>query len=204
MLIPEFLITSFIVVLMPGTGVIYTVSTGLAKGAKASLAAASGCTMGIVPHLVASVFGLAAILHASALAFQVFKFLGVLYLAYLAWMMWKESGVVEFNSERVEKSYPKIALRAFLINILNPKLSIFFLAFLPQFVPAGAEPPISYMLTLSGIFMLMTLVVFIGYGVLASKVRYYVSQSPRMIQGIQRVFAGLFVALGVKLAAMER
>jgi threonine/homoserine/homoserine lactone efflux protein len=204
MYITEFLITSLIIVLMPGTGVIYTVSTGLTKGAKASLAAAVGCTGGIVPHLVASVFGLAAILHASALAFQLFKFLGVLYLAYLAWMMWKESGVVEFSSEGVEKSYSKIALRALLINILNPKLSIFFLAFLPQFVPTNAASPISYMLTLSGVFMLMTLVVFICYGLLASKVRYYLTQSPRMVQGIQRVFAGMFVALGVKLAAMER
>jgi threonine/homoserine/homoserine lactone efflux protein len=204
MLIPEFLITSFIIVLMPGTGVIYTVSTGLSKGAKASLAAATGCTMGIVPHLVASVFGLAAILHASAVAFQIFKFLGVLYLAYLAWIMWKESGGVDFRSECVEKSYSKIALRAFLINILNPKLSIFFLAFLPQFVPVGAESPIAYMLTLSGVFMFMTLIVFICYGLLASKVRYYVSRSPRTIQRMQRVFAGLFVALGVKLAAMER
>jgi threonine/homoserine/homoserine lactone efflux protein len=204
MYITEFFITSLIIVLMPGTGVIYTVSTGLSKGAKASMAAAVGCTGGIVPHLVASVFGLAAILHASALAFQLFKFLGVLYLAYLAWMMWKESGVVEFNNERVEKSYPKIALRALLINILNPKLSIFFLAFLPQFVPTNAASPISYMLTLSGVFMLMTLVVFICYGLLANKVRYYLTQSPRMVQGIQRVFAGLFVALGVKLAAMER
>jgi threonine/homoserine/homoserine lactone efflux protein len=204
MYVTEFLITSLIIVLMPGTGVIYTVSTGLTQGAKASLAAAIGCTGGIVPHLIASVFGLAAILHTSALAFQVFKLLGVLYLAYLAWVMWQESGTVEFGSGRVEGSYAKIALRAFLINIFNPKLSIFFLAFLPQFVPVDAESPISYMLILSGVFMLMTLVVFIGYGLLANKVRYYVSQSPRMIQRIQRVFAGLFVVLGMKLAAMEK
>lgn len=204
MLIPEFLITSFIIVLMPGTGVIYTVSIGLSKGAKASLAAAIGCTVGIVPHLLASVFGLAAILHASAVAFQIFKFFGVLYLLYLAWSMWKESGRVEFKSERVEKGYSKIALQAFLINILNPKLSIFFLAFLPQFVPVAAESPISNMFTLCAVFMFMTLAVFICYGVLASRVRYFASQSPRMIRRIQRLFAGMFVVLGVKLAAMER
>jgi threonine/homoserine/homoserine lactone efflux protein len=189
---------------MPGTGVIYTVSTGLTKGAKASIAAALGCTAGILPHLIASVFGLAALLHASALAFQVFKFLGVLYLAYLAWAMWKESGAVDFEHGSDEASYAKIAMRAFLINILNPKLSIFFLAFLPQFVPTSSESPVSYMLVLCGVFMLMTLVVFIGYGLLANKVRYYVSTSPIMIQRIQRLFAGLFVALGMKLAFMER
>ncbi|MCB1756466.1 MAG: LysE family translocator [Gammaproteobacteria bacterium] len=204
MMIIEFLITSFIVVLMPGTGVIYTVSTGLTRGARASIFAAVGCTAGIIPHLVASVFGLAAILHASALAFQVFKVFGVLYLAYLAWVMWKESGSIAFHSSPGEAGFVKIAVRAFLINILNPKLSIFFLAFLPQFVPAGTESPVGHMLVLSGVFMLMTFVVFIGYGLLATQVRFYASNSPKLIQGMQRVFAGLFVALGARLAVMER
>lgn len=200
----EFLITSLIVVLIPGTGVLYTVSTGLTKGWKASIFAAFGCTAGIIPHLVASVFGLAAILHTSAVAFQILKFLGVLYLAYLAWEMWKDSGRIKLDNRYSEKKYWKIAVRAFLINILNPKLSIFFLAFLPQFVPTDAQNPIPYMLYLSAAFMLMTLIVFIGYGILANQVRLYVSQSPKIVQGIQRVFSGLFVAIGFKLATMER
>ncbi|MCG7993948.1 MAG: LysE family translocator [Candidatus Thiodiazotropha taylori] len=200
----EFLITSLIVVLIPGTGVLYTVSTGLTKGWKASIFAAFGCTAGIIPHLVASVFGLAAILHTSAVAFQILKFLGVLYLAYLAWEMWKDSGRIKLDNRYSEKEYWKIAVRAFLINILNPKLSIFFLAFLPQFVPGDAQNPIPYMLYLSAAFMLMTLIVFIGYGILANQVRLYVSQSPKIVQGIQRVFSGLFVAIGFKLATMER
>lgn len=204
MLLTEFLITTFVIVLIPGTGVVYTLSTGLTQGWRASLFAALGCTAGIVPHLIASILGLAAILHTSALAFQVFKFLGVLYLAYLAWGMWKESGAIQLESGKGESGYGRIALRAVLINILNPKLSIFFLAFLPQFVPAGAVSPMPYMLFLSGIFMLMTLIVFAGYGVLAHRVRRYVSQSPRIVQRIQRVFSGLFVAMGVKLATMER
>lgn len=200
----EFLITSLIVVLIPGTGVLYTVSTGLTKGWKASIFAAFGCTAGIIPHLVASVFGMAAILHTSAVAFQILKFLGVLYLAYLAWEMWKESGRIKLDNRYSEKEYWKIAVRAFLINILNPKLSIFFLAFLPQFVPTDAQNPIPEMLYLSAAFMLMTLMVFIGYGILANQVRLYVSQSPKIVQGIQRVFSGLFMAIGFKLATMER
>jgi threonine/homoserine/homoserine lactone efflux protein len=204
MILPEFLITSLIIVLMPGTGVIYTLSIGLLRGGKAATVAALGCTLGIVPHLVASMLGLAAILHASALAFQVFKWLGVLYLAYLAWTMWQESGVIQLDAKQSEKSYAQIALRAVLINVLNPKLSIFFLAFLPQFIPAGAESPLPHMLVLSAVFMLMTLVVFIGYGLLARQVRFYLANSPLLMRNIQRVFAGLFVALGVKLAAMER
>ena len=204
MFVTEFLITSFIVVLMPGTGVMFTMSAGLSQGARAALSAAVGCTFGIVPHLVASVFGLAAILHTSAVAFQVFKLLGVLYLAYLAWTLWRESGAISFGSRPPRARLRAIALRAFLINILNPKLSIFFLAFLPQFVPAETASPVTQMLALSGVFMGMTLVVFCAYGLLANQVRDYVSRSPRIIQGTQRVFVGVFLALGVKLAAMER
>lgn len=200
----EFWITSLIVVLLPGTGVIFTVSTGLTSGRRSSIFAALGCTAGIVPHLVASVFGLAAILHASSVAFQTLKYLGVIYLAYLAWTMWRESGVLEFDNAPREKGPIKTTVTAFLINILNPKLSIFFLAFLPQFVPQNSASPIYYMLLLSAIFMAMTLAVFVMYGLFADFVRSYVSGSPRLVKWIQRVFSGIFVAMGVKLATVDR
>lgn len=200
----EFLVTSLIVVLLPGTGVIFTVSTGLTGGRRSSIFAALGCTAGIVPHLVASVFGLAAILHASSVAFQTLKYLGVIYLAYLAYKMWKESGVLEFDNEPASRGALKTTVTAFLINILNPKLSIFFLAFLPQFVPRDATSPISHMLMLSAIFMLMTLAVFVLYGLFADFVRSYISGSPRAVRWVQRSFSGIFVAMGVKLAMAER
>ena len=200
----EFFLTSLIVVLLPGTGVIYTISTGLTQGSKASVFAALGCTVGIVPHLLACIFGVAAILHTSAVAFQVFKLLGVLYLAYLAWAMWRESGAIEFSPKVKETALAKISIRGFLINILNPKLSIFFLAFLPQFVPESTTSALPTLLMLSGIFMLMTFMVFVGYGLLAHHVRHFVIRSPRHIQSIQKMFAGLFIALGVKLALSER
>ncbi|MEW7991363.1 MAG: LysE family translocator [Candidatus Thiodiazotropha sp.] len=204
MFLTEFLLTSLIVVLVPGTGVLFTVSTGLTSGWRASIFAAIGCTLGILPHLVASVFGLAAILHTSAVVFQLFKLLGVCYLLYLAWTMWKQSGALRFDGAPVSDGYGRTAVQAFLINILNPKLSLFFLAFLPQFVPADAANPIASMLGLSMVFMLMTLVVFIGYGILANQIRGYLSQSPRLVRRIQRLFSGLFLAMGLKLAAMER
>ena len=200
----EFIFTSLIVVLLPGTGVIYTVSTGLTQGGRASIYAAAGCTAGIVPHLCASIFGVAAILHTSGLAFQIFKIIGVLYLGYLAWAMWQESGAIEFKSKDKDTNFGKIALRGFLINILNPKLSIFFLAFLPQFVPQSVATALPRLLALSGVFMLMTLIVFIGYGLLANRVRYFVVNSPQHLQNTQRVLSGLFVALGFKLALSER
>jgi len=200
----EFLVTSLVVVLVPGTGVIYTVSTGLVFGLKASIAAAFGCTAGIIPHLLASIMGLAALLHMSAVAFQALKFAGVGYLLYLAWTMWRENDAINFASSNREKGLLKIASRGFLINILNPKLSIFFLAFLPQFVPASSTTPLVRLLSLSAVFMTMTLFIFILYGAFANGIRTYAVTSPGLLQKFQRSFAVIFAALGVKLALAEQ
>jgi threonine/homoserine/homoserine lactone efflux protein len=200
----DFMFTSLIVVLIPGTGVIYTVSTGLFVGWRASIAAALGCTAGIIPHLAASILGLSAILHMSAVAFQVLKFAGVAYLLYLAWVMWRETGGIAFNSPSSRKGLGQIALKGFLINILNPKLSIFFLAFLPLFVSSEAASPIFQLFLLSVVFMVMTLIVFIFYGLSANGVRSKVVSSPRLIVWMQRSFAATFAALGIKLAMTEQ
>lgn len=201
MLSTEFILTSLVVVLIPGTGVIYTVSTGLFSGWRASIAAATGCTFGIVPHLLASILGLSAILHMSALAFQVIKFAGVVYLFYLAWSMWRETGALSFDAPEQTRTSWQIAVRGVLINILNPKLSIFFLAFLPQFVRTGGTmAPVVQMLFFSGLFMLMTLIVFIGYGLFAHSVRSLIVASRKRMIRVQRTFALVFAALGAKLA----
>ena len=200
----EFIITSLIVVLIPGTGVIYTISTGLFQGWRASIFAALGCTAGIVPHLIASIMGLATILHMSAMAFQLIKFIGVAYLLYLAWSMWKVSGTLILKGEQNRMNTWRICIKGFLINILNPKLSLFFLAFLPQFVPSQIDAPIINMLVLSCIFMGMTLLVFILYGLFANSVRVYVVNSPKVIKSTQRTFAVIFAMLGAKLAMAER
>ena len=204
MLSTEFLLTSLVVVLIPGTGVIYTVSTGLFLGWRASIAAALGCTVGIIPHLSASILGLSAILHMSALAFQGVKFVGVTYLLYLAWSMWRETGGFEFNSPSPKHGLRQIATRGFLINILNPKLSIFFLAFLPLFVSPNTSSPMAEMFFLSVVFMAMTLTIFILYGISANGVRRYVVNSPRLIVWLQRSFAATFAAFGAKLAMTDQ
>lgn len=199
----EFLLTSLVVVLVPGTGVIYTVSTGLFLGWRASIAAAVGCTAGIIPHLTASILGLAAILHMSALAFQALKYAGAVYLLYLAWGMWRETGALQFDAPATRRGVRQIITRGFLINILNPKLSIFFLAFLPLFVSPEGKSPTLQMLILSVVFMAMTLVIFILYGLLADAVRRHVVESPKVVIWTQRSFAAIFAALGVKLALTE-
>jgi threonine/homoserine/homoserine lactone efflux protein len=200
----EFLITSLIVVLIPGTGVIYTISNGLFHGWRASILASVGCTAGIVPHLLATILGLAALLHVSAIAFQIVKFIGVAYLFYLAWSMWKDTGTFKLQETNDKKKAQDIILQGFLINILNPKLSIFFLAFLPQFVPASVEAPVMNMIFLSITFMVMTFIVFVLYGIFAGSLRTYILHSPKIMKRAQRSFAVTFAALGTKLAFTDQ
>jgi len=200
----EFLITSFIVVVSPGTGVLYTLATGLSRGSRASVVAAFGCTLGIVPHMAAAIVGVAALLHASAVAFQTFKYVGVAYLLYMAWNALREHGALRVETEVGRRSAMQVTVTAVLINILNPKLSIFFLAFLPQFVGADEPQPLSRMLELSGVFMLMTFVVFVGYGLFAAAIRTHVIARPRVLTWMRRAFAGAFVVLGARLALADR
>lgn len=201
----DFLLTSLVVVLIPGTGVLFTVSTGLVRGRRASVFAALGCTAGILPHLLAAVLGLAAVLHMSAVAFQGLKLAGAAYLLYLAWATWRDTGALAVDAATAAPASARgLLVRAFLLNILNPKLSIFFLAFLPQFVVPGALSPLAQMLALSGVFMAMTFVVFVAYGVLANAFRHAVVESPRVQSWLRRGFAAAFAGLGANLALTER
>jgi threonine/homoserine/homoserine lactone efflux protein len=200
----DFLVTSLIIVASPGIGVLYTLAAGLSRGWRASVIAAFGCTLGIVPHMLAAVLGLAALLHTSALAFQLLKYLGVAYLLYMAWSSLKEQGALKIEQEIGARSATQVIVSAILVNILNPKLSIFFLAFLPQFVSAEEPQPLARMLTLSAVFMLLTFVVFVGYGVFAASVRTHVISRPRVLTWLRRSFAGAFAALGAKLALADR
>lgn len=200
----EFLITSLIVVLIPGTGVVFTVSTGIIQGRRASVFAAIGCTAGIVPHLLATVLGLAAVLHTSALAFQVLKFAGVAYLFYIAFATWRDKAAFVVDSTSSASSATSLVTKAFLLNILNPKLTIFFLAFLPQFVQPNAAAPLAQLLLLSGVFMAMTFAVFVVYGFLAHAFRKAVIESPRVQSWLRRGFAAAFAGLGANLALSEK
>lgn len=200
----EFLITSLIVILIPGTGVIYTVSTGIVQGRKASVYAALGCTAGIVPHLLATVLGLAAVMHTSALAFQVLKYAGVAYLFYLAYATWRDTSAFAVDGAMSKTSATGLVVKAFLLNILNPKLTIFFLAFLPQFVEPGSAQPLLQLLLLSAVFMAMTFAVFVVYGFVAHAFRRLVVDSARVQSWLRYGFAAAFAGLGAKLAASEK
>jgi len=198
-----FLLTTLVIVATPGTGVLYTLAAGLSRGARASVVAAVGCTLGIVPHMLAAITGLAALLHTSALAFQVLKYLGVAYLIFMAWGMLRARGALTVE-ETAPLSATKVIISGVLINILNPKLTIFFFAFLPQFVSADQTHASLRMLELSGVFMLVTLAVFVVYGVFAAAVRNQIISRPRVLTWMRRGFGGAFLALAGRLAFTER
>ncbi|WP_372425030.1 LysE family translocator [Salinarimonas chemoclinalis] len=200
----EFLLTSLIVVVSPGTGVLYTLATGLSRGTRASIVAAFGCTLGIVPHIAAAITGLAAVLHTSALAFEILRYLGVAYLLWMAWRTLKEHGALTVDENLAPISASRTIVRGILLNVLNPKLSIFFFAFLPQFVSPTDPAVLSRMLTLSAVFMLMTFAVFVVYGAFAASMRRMVVSNPGVLVWMRRTFAGAFAALGAQLAFSAR
>ena len=200
----EFLITSLVVVISPGPGALLTVAAGLSGGARAAAVTALGCTLGIVPHLLAAVTGLAALLHASATAFDILRYAGVAYLLYMGWATWRSPAALEVRADAPARSTGGRIAEAMLVNLLNPKLSLFFLTFLPQFIAPGEAQPAERMAQLSLVFMAMTLVVFLGYGVFAARFRDQVLQRPSVLVWLRRGFAAAFVALGGKLALLQR
>ena len=200
----DFLLITLIIVASPGTGVIYTLAAGLARGSRASILAAFACTLGIVPHLAAAMMGLAALLHTSALAYELVKYAGVGYLLYMAWQSLRERGALKVERSAGARTNVRVIVDGILINILNPKLSIFFVAFLPQFIAADEASPLLRMLELSGVFMAMTFIVFAIYGLFAAAMRDHVITRPSVMTWMRRAFAAAFVALGVKLALAER
>jgi len=200
----SFLLTALVVCLIPGTGALFTLAAALGRGARAGVIAAFACTLGTLPHLVAAVTGLAAVLHASGVAFEVVKYAGVVYLLWMAWSTWRDTGALKVDSSDQPTRLRSVIVSGIGVNLLNPKLTIFFFAFLPQFVPASAESTTAWMLGLGAVFVAMTFVVFAAYALAAAAVRDQVLARPRVLQGIRRTFAASFVALGGRLALESR
>jgi len=196
----QFLLTALVVVIIPGTGVVYTLALGLGQGRRAALWAATGCTFGIIPHLAAATLGLAAVLHTSALLFTAVKWAGVAYLLYLAWQALKDGGALNVQASGTRTSGWRIARRGALINILNPKLSIFFLALLPPFLSGNPASATLEMAVLGGVFMALTFIVFAFYGIFAAVARRKLLGSARIMAWLSRSFAALFAALAGRLA----
>lgn len=202
---PEFAITALIVVATPGTGALYTIATGFAEGPRRSIIAAFGCTLGIVPHMAAALTGLAALLHGSPMAFNILKLLGIAYLAYMAYgLIVSKAASPTMVDGANGRTAPEIVMKAILINLLNPKLSLFFLAFLPQFIDATAPDAMGRMIEASLAFMALTFIVFAIYGLSAASIRRHVLGRPGIATWINRTFGVAFLAMATKLAMAQR
>lgn len=198
---PEFLLAALIVVLIPGTGVLYTIATAITRGWSASASAAFGCTLGILPAIAASFIGLSALMHSGALAYTILKYTGAAYLAYLAYQTWNDRGPISLSRD-LPTSHIKLATTGALINVLNPKLSIFFLAFLPQFIdPSRAVQP--QLALMSAVFMAMTFGVFLIYGALAARAGQ-VLRKPKAATWIRNSAALAFAGFSARLALSDR
>lgn len=199
-----FLLTSLVIVALPGTGALITLSAGVSRGARAGVTAAFGCTLGIVPHLIAAVSGTAALLRASGVAFDGLRIVGVAYLLVMALATWRDRSELVLEEGPSDRPPARVIGSAILANLLNPKLTVFFFAFLPQFVPAHAPDEVARLLLLSGVFMAMTFIVFCAYGAAASAARRHIIGRPQVVRRLRRVFAASFLGLGIKLAATSR
>ena len=199
-----FLLTSFVICVSPGTGALFSIAAGISRGARAGVVAAVACTLGVVPHMVAALTGLAALLHASGVAFAVVKYLGVAYLAWMAWSTWRDTGAPQVEGDQQRRTVRQVLLSGITVNLLNPKLTVFFFAFLPQFVPAGSPHALLHMLVLSSVFMAMTFLVFLVYALAAAAMRERVLARPQLIVRLRRVFAACFLALSGRLALESR
>lgn len=200
----SFLLTALVICVTPGTGALFTLAAALGRGARAGLLAAFACTLGTLPHLVAAITGLAALLQASGVAFEVVKYAGVAYLLWMAWTTWRDTGALQVGSADGPAGWRPVIVSGVGVNLLNPKLTIFFFAFLPQFVPAGSDRSVLWMLGLGAVFVGMTFVVFAAYALAAAAVREQVLTRPRVVQRVRRAFAATFVVLSGRLALETR
>lgn len=194
---PEFLFTAFIVCLVPGIGVVYTLSSTLGQGFRAGLWASLGCTIATLVHLAVALGGLAAVLHTSALLFQTIKYAGVAYLLYMAWGTLKGTGGLALEAA-APQSVAQLVWRGIILNLLNPKLPLFFVAFLPQFMAVNDGPFV--MAELGVVFAVLTFLTFLFYTALAASGRQAILSRPAVMAWMRRAFAASFAALGVRLA----
>lgn len=199
----DFLLTTLIIVATPGTGALYTLAAALGGGRRSAIIAAFGCTLGIIPHMLAAALGLAALVAAEPRLFEAIRYAGIAYLVWMAIGLWRSGLAADPAAEPRQQAW-RIIRKAVLINLLNPKLSLFFLAFLPQFVTPADPAPLVTMALLSLVFMAMTFVVFALYGVAASGMRQGLVTRPRRMRAVNRFLSGGFLVMAGKLALAQR
>jgi len=201
----EFLLTSLVVVLIPGTGVVYTVSSSIGGGRRRGMFAAFGCTLGIVPHMLAAMLGLSAVMQAGSMAFEVVRWAGVAYLIFMGASMIREAGTLPLDGEDAPaEPMGHVVRRAILLNVLNPKLTVFFFAFLPQFLDASPGLFDAELIWLGAVFMLMTFAVFAVYAYASAAFRDLVLAALVARRWVERALGAFLIGFAAKLAFTDR
>lgn len=196
----SFLMTSIVITATPGAGALFTIAAGISRGARAGMIAAIGCTLGIVPHLVLALTGVAVVVSTNRALFEALRWLGVGYMLSLAWGMWRDERGFAAGEGSVQPRATRVIREAVLVNLLNPKLTIFFFVFLPMFVGGSASAAPLQLAGLGAAFMVITLVIFGVYGVAAARLGRFVTARPRINRLLGRGFAVTFVVLAGLLA----
>ncbi|NTW53127.1 MAG: LysE family translocator [Chlorobiaceae bacterium] len=199
-----FFSSALLLALSPGPDNLFVIAQSAQNGRAAGLVVTLGLCTGLVGHSLAVAFGLAAIVRASAMAFTLLKAAGALYLLYLAWQAWRAGSNAEQGDAAPALSSRSLYRRGIVMNLTNPKVSLFFLAFLPQFVDARHGSMALQFLQLGLIFILATLIVFGVLSLVAGGLGERFRRSPSSLKIINRIAAAVFVALAVKLAFSER
>jgi threonine/homoserine/homoserine lactone efflux protein len=199
-----FIVSGLLLNMTPGVDTLYIVGRGTTQGWRAGAVAALGIGAGCIVHTLAAAAGLSAILATSATAFMLIKWVGAAYLVYLGVTLLLSRSRAGARVAPPRATLSRVFAQGFLTNVLNPKVALFFLAFLPQFIAADEGHPLLRMLQLSGAFMAMTFAVFVLYGLFAASVRDRIVTRPAAMTWLRRGFAGAFAALGARLALAER
>jgi len=200
-----FIGASFILCLVPGPDNIYVLTQGMTKSKKAAIITTLGLTTGLIIHTSAAAFGISAIFQTSEMAFNIVKYIGALYLLYIAYQAFKyRNEPLDLSVQDSKSELKKLYIKGFIMNILNPKVSIFFLAFLPQFItPTSGNIPLQ-MITLGSIFMVMTVLVFSFIGIAGNMLSSKLLEKPSIVKYMNILTSFVLVSLGLKLALSSR
>jgi len=200
-----FLGASMALTLAPGPDNIFVVTTGITRGRRAAIITALGMVSGISVHTLAAAAGISAIFYSSTLAFRTVKFAGAAYLLFLAWKALRERGPLGSPAAQTSRlSGGALYRRGLLMNVLNPKVALFFLAFLPQFTTPAETSLGLQMVWLGALFMLQAAILFTAIGYFSGRLGEFFLGRPRVARGFSWVAASIFASLGVRLALTER
>jgi threonine/homoserine/homoserine lactone efflux protein len=199
-----FFAASVLLAIAPGPDNIFVLAQSALRGKSAGLAVVLGLCTGLIVHSTAVALGVAVIFQTSALAFSAIKFIGAGYLAYLAWQAFRASTTKFQAVGSPEVNLRKLYRRGIIMNITNPKVSVFFLAFLPQFANPSRGPISLQLLMLGGVFIIATILVFGSIALLAGTLGHWLNRSSRVQNIMNKVTGTVFVCLALRLATTER